>query len=95
MATPIVSSGSKAEMARGIARWAGQMIAALVIFGAILFLAAGRLNWIQGWVYLGMNTLTQALSAIVRSPAAQICWPSGQRCAKEPKAGTGSSPRPS
>ena len=68
MATPMVSSGSKAEMARGIARWAGQMIAALVIFGANSFLAAGRLSWIQGWVYLGMNALTQALSAIVLIP---------------------------
>ena len=68
MAAQTISPGSKAEMARGIARWAGQMIAALVIFGAILFLAAGRLNWIQGWVYLGMNALTQALSAIVLIP---------------------------
>ncbi|MGD0575904.1 MAG: hypothetical protein ABSB61_11155 [Anaerolineales bacterium] len=47
MATLIVSKSSKTETARGIARWAGQMIAALVIFGAILFLAAGRLNWIR------------------------------------------------
>lgn len=50
---------------QGIARWAGQMVAALVIFGTILFLAAGRLNWIAGWAYLGLNALTQILSAIV------------------------------
>jgi protein-S-isoprenylcysteine O-methyltransferase Ste14 len=68
MATPIVSTGSKAETRRGIVRWAGQMIAALVIFGGLLFLAAGRLDWIQGWVYLGMNALTQVLSAFVLIP---------------------------
>jgi protein-S-isoprenylcysteine O-methyltransferase Ste14 len=68
MATPIVSTSSKADTKQGIARWAGQMIAAMVIFGALLFITAGRLNWIAGWVYLGMNALTQALSAIVLIP---------------------------
>lgn len=68
MATSDVSKDSQAEMARGILRWAGQMIAALVIFSALLFLAAGRLDWIQGWVYLGMNALTQILSAIILIP---------------------------
>jgi protein-S-isoprenylcysteine O-methyltransferase Ste14 len=36
-----------------------------VIYGAILFVFAGRLNWVEGWVYLGLNTLTQLISAIV------------------------------
>jgi protein-S-isoprenylcysteine O-methyltransferase Ste14 len=68
MATSEASTNSKAETAQGIARWAGQMIAALVIFGTILFVTAGRLNWIQGWVFLGMNALTQTLSAAVLIP---------------------------
>jgi protein-S-isoprenylcysteine O-methyltransferase Ste14 len=67
MATAI-ETGSKAKVAQGIVRWAGQMIAAMGIFGAILFLAAGRLDWLAGWVYLGMNTLTQVLSAVVLIP---------------------------
>lgn len=61
--TTIVDTNT--EKQRGIARWASQMISALVIFGAILFLAAGRVNWISGWVYLGLNALTQILSSIV------------------------------
>jgi protein-S-isoprenylcysteine O-methyltransferase Ste14 len=65
MAMPVVSTKSKSETARGIYRWAGQMITALVIFGTLLFVAAGKLSWLQGWVYLGMNALTQILSAIV------------------------------
>ncbi len=52
----------------GILRWAGQMITALVIFGVILFIAAGRLNWLAGWIYLGMNAITQALSGLVLIP---------------------------
>ena len=68
MATSDISKDSQAEIARGVLRWAGQMVVSLVIFGALLFLAAGRLNWIQGWVYLGMNALTQFLSAIFLIP---------------------------
>jgi protein-S-isoprenylcysteine O-methyltransferase Ste14 len=68
MAAPTLTSGSKAGTAGGIARWAGQMIGALVVFGAILFLAAGRLDWLAGWAYLGMNALTQAVSALVLIP---------------------------
>lgn len=57
---------------RGIARWASQMISALVIYGAILFLTAGRINWIGGWAYLVMNAVIQLLSTVLltsRQPA--------------------------
>jgi protein-S-isoprenylcysteine O-methyltransferase Ste14 len=68
MATPALNTDSKADIKQGVARWAGQMIAALVFAWVVLFLAAGRLDWTAGWVYLGMNFLTQALSAIVLLP---------------------------
>lgn len=63
-----LQTNTKAEITSGILRWARQMTVMLVIFGAILFLTAGRLNWAAGWVYLGMNALTQLLSAIVLIP---------------------------
>jgi len=50
---------------RGARRWATQMIIGTVFFGTILFLSAGRLNWVEGWVYLALNTITQIISAIV------------------------------
>lgn len=56
---------SKARMSSGILRWAGQIIVSQIIFGVILFLAAGRLNWAAGWAFFGINTLTQVLSAMV------------------------------
>jgi protein-S-isoprenylcysteine O-methyltransferase Ste14 len=68
MTTSTNSKTSKTKMADGLFRWAGQMLAGLIFFGALLFLAAGRLNWIQGWVYLGMNALTQIMSAILLIP---------------------------
>jgi protein-S-isoprenylcysteine O-methyltransferase Ste14 len=68
METPVINTDSKADIKRGVVRWAGQMITALVFAWVVLFLAAGRLDWTAGWVYLGMNFLTQALSAIVLLP---------------------------
>jgi len=61
----MTTANTNANRRRGIARWAGQMIAALVIFGTVLFLTTGRLNWTTGWAYLGLNSFTQILSAIV------------------------------
>jgi protein-S-isoprenylcysteine O-methyltransferase Ste14 len=44
------------------------MTAAQVIFAAVLFISAGRLDWIEGWAYLGLNLLTQVLCALVLIP---------------------------
>jgi protein-S-isoprenylcysteine O-methyltransferase Ste14 len=56
------------NIARGVVRWAMQMSAAWIVFGAILFVAAGKLNWLAGWAYLGLNALTQMLSSFVLIP---------------------------
>jgi protein-S-isoprenylcysteine O-methyltransferase Ste14 len=63
-----VETAPEKVQTRGVARWAVQMTAALVVFGGLLFLAAGRLDWAPGWVYLGMNALTQLISAAVLIP---------------------------
>ena len=68
LAQPYASKGQASDTMCGVLRWAGQMYDALVISGAFLFLAAGRLDWVQGWVYLGMNALTQVLSGVVLIP---------------------------
>ncbi len=68
MTASIQPGKANASVASGIRRWAGQMTAGLVVFGALLFLAAGKLSWTAGWVYLGMNALTQLLSAAVLIP---------------------------
>jgi len=58
----------KNHITHGVRRWAVQMIVSLFLFGLLLFLIAGKLNWIAGWVYLGMNAITQLLSALVLIP---------------------------
>lgn len=56
------------KMRRGILRWTLQMTSGLVLYGAILFLAAGRLHWIAGWAYLGLNAITQIVTTVVLVP---------------------------
>lgn len=63
-----IPANSTSSPTRGVLRWAGQMLAMLIIFGLILFLAAGRLNWIGGWAFWGLNLVTQALSGIILIP---------------------------
>lgn len=68
MATPTIKTTLNTETTKGIVRWVAQMLFGLISFGAILFLCAGRLNWVAGWFYLGLNALTQILSAFVLIP---------------------------
>jgi protein-S-isoprenylcysteine O-methyltransferase Ste14 len=60
--------GERRSVRRGVLRWARQMIVMLVLFGALLFLLAGRIDWRNGWAYLGINFLTQLLTAVVLIP---------------------------
>jgi protein-S-isoprenylcysteine O-methyltransferase Ste14 len=66
--TTSVSSKKNSQTSRGVLRWGMQMTSALVIFGTILFLSAGKINWLAGWIYLALNGLSQFLSVLVLIP---------------------------
>lgn len=70
MAAPTsqTAPGERSSVRRGVLRWARQMIVMLIVFDALLFLLAGRLDWMNGWAYLGINFLTQLLTAVVLIP---------------------------
>jgi protein-S-isoprenylcysteine O-methyltransferase Ste14 len=50
---------------RGIVRWVAQMIVSIVIFWVLLFVSAGRLEWVQGWTLFSINVLSSIISGIV------------------------------
>src|SRR5512141_160783 len=52
----------------GILAWIFQLIFATVTAGILLFLASGKLNWVGGWVFFGLNLFIQLLSALVLIP---------------------------
>jgi len=45
---------SRRDVARGVAARVGQIAVMFFAIGVVLFGAAGRLDWIWGWVYLGI-----------------------------------------
>lgn len=58
-----------AELNReGIRGIAVQSVLLLVSF-AILFAAAGTINWINGWVYFGLACLSQLISTVIQAKA--------------------------
>lgn len=53
---------------QGVAAWVMQMFISIAIAGMLLFLTAGRLNWLGGWAFFGLNLCTQLLSALILIP---------------------------
>jgi protein-S-isoprenylcysteine O-methyltransferase Ste14 len=52
---------TKKTLFKSLTVWAAMSVT-LMLFA---FLAAGRISWVEGWAYLGLNTLTQLLSAAI------------------------------
>jgi protein-S-isoprenylcysteine O-methyltransferase Ste14 len=66
--TSNTSASQKTELNQGVVRWAVKTAVTLLIFGAVLFASAGRLNWTAGWIYLALVLATQLISAAVLLP---------------------------
>jgi protein-S-isoprenylcysteine O-methyltransferase Ste14 len=50
---------------RGIIAYFLQMFFFLTAFAICLFAAAGRLDWVMGWVFLGINAAGQIVTALI------------------------------
>ncbi len=57
------STQPRPGLARGIAARAGQIGLMFVVLAVILFGAAGQLDWIWGWVYLGIYLASTVVNA--------------------------------
>lgn len=53
---------------QGLARWGIQVAVMILIQAAVLFLAAGRLDWTMGWAYTGLLVLNQLATALALIP---------------------------
>lgn len=54
-----------ADTTRGIVRWLVQMAVLIVIFAACLFISAGRLGWVWGWVFVGLLAVDKIVTGLV------------------------------
>jgi protein-S-isoprenylcysteine O-methyltransferase Ste14 len=68
MTTPVTGTNSLNIHSRGITRWVVKTIFSLIVYAAVLFLSAGRLDWPAAWLYLGLIATSQILSAAVLIP---------------------------
>ena len=59
------------EVRRGIVKWGVKATVGIIVYGLILFLSAGTLNWIWGWIFLGVlaiHLIAHPLLLLPRNP---------------------------
>lgn len=57
--------GDGEAIRRGMTTWTVKNVASTVVFGSLQFLAAGRLDWIMGWVFVGILAANIVLTLTV------------------------------
>jgi protein-S-isoprenylcysteine O-methyltransferase Ste14 len=57
------------QVRRALARWAVRTAAGVVVYGAFIFLSAGTLGWVWGWVFLALLTAVMIAHPLVLVPA--------------------------
>ena len=69
--SPVGQAKGRSDVTRGIVDWAVKALVARLSVAAILFVSAGRLDWVMGWVFAGLYAafdIATALVVIPRSP---------------------------
>lgn len=68
------TSETRPNLLIGMLARAGQIGITFLVQGAVLFLAAGRLNWIWGWLFLGIYLVSVIINAsfMLRTNAEEI-----------------------
>jgi protein-S-isoprenylcysteine O-methyltransferase Ste14 len=55
----------QATLTRGIVKRAVQLVVSMLMQAAILFISAGRLDWVMAWVYLGFYAVMIGINAAI------------------------------
>jgi protein-S-isoprenylcysteine O-methyltransferase Ste14 len=56
------------EVKRGVVSWIVKAVGGLIFFGALLFLASGRLDWVWAWVFLGLFVAASVVNVALLIP---------------------------
>jgi len=65
---PVEPGSDKKETARGVRSWVRREIIGVVMVAVILFLSAGRLDWVLGWAMVGIYALWSGANALLLIP---------------------------
>jgi protein-S-isoprenylcysteine O-methyltransferase Ste14 len=63
-----VQQGMTPEVRRGVVSWIVKAVGGLVFFAALLFLCAGRWDWVWGWVFVGLFAAASVVHVVVLLP---------------------------
>jgi protein-S-isoprenylcysteine O-methyltransferase Ste14 len=63
-----ISLDRRVDTRRGIVRWLRRESMGLLSLAVILFVSAGRLDWVMGWAFFGVMALWVAATALVLIP---------------------------
>lgn len=66
--TPSTPSTPKFSFTPGVIRRFVQIAALILIQAVLLFASAGRLNWIAGWIYMGLYLVFLAINTLLLVP---------------------------
>jgi protein-S-isoprenylcysteine O-methyltransferase Ste14 len=80
MSNPVsLQSDQKPSLERSGIRRIVQVLVSILLIGALLFLSAGRLDWLWGWLFLAAFFLLMLASAIVMSKSPGLINERGRR----------------
>jgi protein-S-isoprenylcysteine O-methyltransferase Ste14 len=65
---PVEQGNNENETARGVRSWVRREIMGVVMVAVILFLSAGRLDWVMGWATVGIYALWVGANALLLIP---------------------------
>jgi protein-S-isoprenylcysteine O-methyltransferase Ste14 len=58
----------EAEVRRGIISWIATALFGLVLFALLIFLLAGRWDWVWGWVFIGLMATASVANVLILLP---------------------------
>jgi len=56
------------EVKRGVIVWIAEAVGGLVFFALLLFLSAGRWDWVWGWVFIGLFLIASIVNVLILIP---------------------------
>jgi len=56
------------EVRRGVVAWIAKAVGGVVFFALVLFLCAGRWDWVWGWVFIGLFALVSIVNVLILLP---------------------------
>jgi protein-S-isoprenylcysteine O-methyltransferase Ste14 len=65
---PMEQGNTKNEIARGVRSWVRREIIGVAMVAVLLFLSAGRLDWVMGWAMVGIYALWVGANALLLIP---------------------------